>query len=216
MRRIGLLGGTFDPVHFGHLRPAVEARAALALDELRLLPCRVSPLRDEPAAPAGARLEMLRLAVAEQDDLVVDAREFERRPPSYTVDTLTELRRELPDARLYFIMGADAFAGFDRWRRHEDILELAHLVVTRRPSAPRDIPSGLAERVTEQPADLEHAAAGRVLLLTVTQLDISATGIRRLAAAGGDLRYLMPEPARRYLEQNRLYRRIPNEDRSTG
>lgn len=216
MRRIGLLGGTFDPVHFGHLRPAVEVRAALALDELRLLPCRVSPLRDEPAAPAEARLEMLRLAVADQDDLVVDPREFDRRPPSYTVDTLTELRRELPDARLHFIMGADAFSAFDQWQRHADILELAHLVVARRPSARRDIPSGLAGRVTERPADLEDAAAGRVLLLTVTQLDISATGIRRLAASGGDLRYLMPEPARHYLEQNRLYRRIPNEDRSTG
>lgn len=216
MRHIGLLGGTFDPVHFGHLRPAVEVRAALALDELRLLPCRVSPLRDEPAAAAADRLAMLRLALADQDDLVVDARELDRPPPSYTVDTLTELRRELPDARLYFVMGADAFAGFDQWQRHEDILELAHLVVTRRPSAQRNVPPGLAERVTERPADLEGASAGRVLLQTVTQLDISATGIRRLAAAGGDLRYLMPEAARHYLEQNRLYRRTPNEDRSTG
>lgn len=216
MRRIGLLGGTFDPVHFGHLRPAVEVHAALALDELRLLPCRVSPLRDEPAAPAEARLEMLRLAVADQDDLVVDARELDRPPPSYTVDTLTELHGELPDARLHFVMGADAFAGFDRWHRHADILELAHLVVTRRPGTRHAIPAGLEDRVCEDPAGLEDTPAGRVLLLTVTQLDISATGIRRLAAAGGDLRYLMPEAARQYLEQNRLYRRTVNEDRSTG
>lgn len=216
MRRIGLLGGTFDPVHFGHLRPAVEVRAALGLDELRLLPCRVSPLRDEPAAPPEARLEMLRLAVADQDDLVVDARELDRPPPSYTVDTLAELRRELPDASLHFIMGADAFAGFDRWHRHTDILELAHLVVTRRPGSRHAIPAGMEDRVGEDPAVLEQAAAGRVLLVTVTQLDISATGIRRLAAAGGDLRYLMPEAARRHLEQHRLYRRIVNEDRSTG
>ncbi|MDX1609641.1 MAG: nicotinate-nucleotide adenylyltransferase [Halofilum sp. (in: g-proteobacteria)] len=216
MRRIGLLGGTFDPVHFGHLRPAVEVRAALALDELRLLPCRVSPLRDEPAATAADRVEMLRLALAGQDDLVLDPRELERPPPSYTADTLAELRAEAPDARLHFIMGADAFAGFGRWARTDEILQLAHLVVTRRPGVALETPPALAGRVSEEPADLERAASGRVLLLSVTQLDISASAIRRLAAAGGDLRYLLPEPARDYLERNRLYRDASKGERRTG
>ena len=216
MRRIGLLGGTFDPVHFGHLRPAVEVRAALDLDELRLLPCRVSPLRDEPAAAPEHRLAMLRLALEGQEDLRLDARELEREPPSYTVDTLAAVRAEEPEARLFFVLGADAFADFDRWHRWDGILELAHLVVTRRPGASLEVPAGLAERVSEDPRDLARAASGRVLVQPVTQLDISATAIRRLAATGGDLRYLMPEAARQYLQRHQLYRGMPNAERSTG
>ena len=216
MRRIGLLGGTFDPVHFGHLRPAVEVRAALALDELRLLPCRVSPLRDEPAAAPADRLAMLRLALDGAPDLVVDERELEREPPSYTVDTLAALHAEESDACLHFVLGADAFAELEQWHRWREILELAHLVVTRRPGAPLEIPAALVERVTEDAGELARASAGRVLLQPVTQFDISATAIRRLAAAGGDLRYLMPEAARQHLERNRLYRGTPDQERSTG
>jgi nicotinate-nucleotide adenylyltransferase len=205
MRRVGVLGGTFDPVHFGHLRPAVEVRAALALDELRLLPCRVSPLRDEPAASPGDRLHMLQLAVEGEPDLVVDARELERPPPSYTADTLAEMHAEEPDAHLHFILGADAFAGFDRWHRWSDILELAHLVVTRRPGAALEPPAELRERVTEEASELDAAPAGRVLVQPVTQLDFSATVIRRLAAAGGELRYAVPDAVRHYIEQEKLY-----------
>jgi len=206
MRRIGILGGTFDPVHFGHLRPAVEVRAALALDELRLLPCRVSPLRGEPAAAADERLRMLQLAVEGEPDLVVDARELDRPPPSYTADTLAQMRAEDADARLHFIMGADAFAGFDRWHRREEVLDLAHLVVTHRPGVPLETPPALRARVTENARDLDDGPAGRILLQPVTQLDFSATAIRRLAAAGGDLRYTMPAAVRRYIEREQLYR----------
>lgn len=205
MGRVGILGGTFDPVHFGHLRPAVEVRAALALDEMRLLPCRVSPLRDEPSAGPGERLQMLNLAVDGAPDLVVDGRELERPPPSYTVDTLAELRAEEPDTRFHFIMGADAFAGFDRWHRWQDILDLAHLVVTGRPGAAIETPEALRDRVTERPDDLANASAGGILLQAVTQLDYSATAIRRLAADHGELRYTMPESVRHYIEQEKLY-----------
>lgn len=205
MRHVGVLGGTFDPVHFGHLRPAVEVRAALELDELRLMPCRVSPLRDEPAAAPEDRLHMLRLAVAGETDLVVDPRELERPPPSYTVDTLAELRAEVPDARLYFIMGADAFAGFERWHRWQQILELAHLVITQRPGVSPEVPGGLGDRVTRRPEDLAGTSCGRVLQQPVTQIDFSATDVRRLAAEGGELRYMMPAAVRQYIEQEKLY-----------
>lgn len=205
MRRVGILGGTFDPVHFGHLRPAVEVRAALDLDELRLLPCRVSPLRDEPAASPEDRLRMVQLAIDGEPDLVADSRELDRPPPSYTADTLAEVHAEDPDARLHFILGADAFAGFDRWHRWPEILELAHLVVTRRPGSALETPAQLRDRVTGDPADLDAAAAGRVLVQPVTQLDFSATGIRRLAAAGGELRYAVPDAVRHYIEQEKLY-----------
>lgn len=205
MQRIGILGGTFDPVHFGHLRPAVEIRAVLGLDHLRLIPARVSPLRDMPGATGADRVAMLRAAVDGYDDLVVDDRELERPGPSYTVDTLEALAADFPDARLFFVMGADAFADFERWHRWQGILERAHLVVTRRPDTELTVPAVLAGSVVDDAPGLERAAAGRVWVQPVTQLDISATGIRRAAARGADLRFLMPDGARRYLEDHRLY-----------
>lgn len=211
MQRIGILGGTFDPVHFGHLRPAVEIRAALGLDEIRLVPARISPLRDSPGASGADRLAMLHAAVEDQDDLVVDDRELARAGPSYTLETLQSLAAEFVDARLFFIMGADAFADFERWHRWQEIIASAHLVVASRPEAALTVPPALADAVAEDPAELERTAAGRVFIQAVTALDISATAIRQTAAAGGDLRYLMPDGARRYLEAQRLYATHPED-----
>lgn len=205
MRRIGILGGTFDPIHFGHLRPAVEVRAALSLDVIRLLPCRISPLRDEPAAAPEHRLAMLEAAVAGEPDLIVDGRELDRPGPSYTADTLAELTAECPDDRFFLIMGGDAFAAFDRWDRWQRILAQAHIVVTWRPGSPPQAPAAVRDAIVETPEQLDGAPAGRIRIQPVTQLDISATAIRGLAAGGGDLRYLMPESARHHLEEHRLY-----------
>lgn len=206
-RRIGILGGTFDPIHFGHLRPAVEVRSALGLHRIRLVPCRVSPHRDPPLATAGERLAMLRDAVGGADDLIVDPRELAREGPSYTIDTLDEIIAEEPVAKFHLIMGADAFAAFDRWHRWQDILERAHLVVMHRPGTELRVPDAVADCVVERPEDLEQQSAGRILLQAVTQLDISATAIRALAAAGGDLRYLVPEPVRTRILTHRIYQR---------
>lgn len=205
MRRVGILGGTFDPIHFGHLRPAVEVRSALSLDFIRLLPCRVSPLRDEPAAAPEHRLAMLEAAVAGEPDLVVDGRELDRPGPSYTADTLAELTAERPADRLFLIMGGDAFAAFDRWDRWQRILASAHIVATHRPGSPPCAPAAVRDAVVDGPEQLDEAAAGRIWIQPVTQLDISATAIRGIAARGGDLRYLMPESARHHLEEHRLY-----------
>ena len=205
MRRVGILGGTFDPIHFGHLRPAVEVRAALGLDEIRLMPCRVSPLREEPAAAPRHRLAMLEAAVAEAPDLVVDARELDRPGPSYTVDTLAEIAAAAPDDRLFLVMGGDAFAAFERWDRWQRIVQTAHIVAMHRPGASPTPPAALRDRVVDDPARLDAEPSGGVWIQPVTQLDISATAIRGLAAAGGDLRYLLPEAARQHLEEHRLY-----------
>lgn len=205
MRPVGILGGTFDPVHFGHLRPAVEVRAALGLEQVRLIPARVSPLRDTPAASGAQRLAMLRAAVGDATDLVVDGRELDRPGPSYTADTLASLAADLPDARFHLIMGADAFAAFEHWDRWREILERAHVVVTRRPGSPLEIPPRVEAAVVDDPARLATRAAGLVHVQPVTQLDIDATGIRAAAAAGGDLRYLLPEATRRYIEEHRPY-----------
>ncbi|MDZ7748791.1 MAG: nicotinate-nucleotide adenylyltransferase [Halofilum sp. (in: g-proteobacteria)] len=205
MRDVGILGGTFDPVHFGHLRPAVEVRAALGLEHLRLIPARVSPLRDEPAASGEQRLAMLRAAIGDAPDLVVDARELDRPGPSYTADTLAALAAELPDARLHLVMGADTFASFERWDRWREILARAHIVVARRPGSPLQVPRALGDALVDDPARLREQAAGHVYVHGVTQLDISASAIRAAAAGGGDLRYLMPEATRRYIEEHRPY-----------
>ena len=219
MRLVGILGGTFDPVHFGHLRPAVEVRAALDLEHVRLIPAQVSPLRSAPGASGAHRIAMLRAAVEGAPDLIVDGRELERDGPSYTIDTLEHIHRDLPDATLFLIMGADAFADFERWDRWRAILDHAHIVVTHRPGSRLQVPGGLGGAVVADAAALAASRAGRVWIQAVTQLDITATRIRAGAAAGGDLRYLMPEAARRYLEEHRLYdETIPasDADRSAG
>lgn len=218
---IGILGGTFDPVHLGHLRPAVEVRQTLGLDHIRLMPARLSPLRDAPDSAGADRLAMVQAAIAETaaSDLVADGRELERSGPSYTADTLAALRADWPDARLHWIVGADAFAAFDRWHRWPEIVEQAHMVVTHRPGSPLRVPPALEARVTEHPAALAREPAGCVLVQPVTQLDISATAVRRAAAAGRDLRYWLPEAVRRYIADHDLYQRsetTPDADRSAG
>lgn len=205
MQRLGILGGTFDPVHFGHLRPAVEVRAALTLDRVLLIPCRVSPHRTDPRASGAARRDMLAAAVAGESDLVVDDRELERDGPSYTIDTLHQIAGEAPDAVLHLIIGADAAAAFDRWHRWEEILEYVHLVVTQRPGWPLHLPAGLEDRRVAAADDLERHRAGSVWVQQVTQLDISATAVRALAAVGGDLRYLVPEAVRTLILEQSLY-----------
>jgi nicotinate-nucleotide adenylyltransferase len=195
---IGLFGGAFDPVHFGHLRTALEVREALGLREVRLLPLNVAVHREQPAADGALRFRMLQAAVAGVPGLVADDRELRRPGGSYTVDTLTHVRAELgPDLPLCLLVGGDAFNGFLEWHRPRDILGLAHLAVMRRPGSvlPRDaaLREELEHRRTQTPADLQAAPAGRIWLQAVTQLDISSTRIRRLIAAGRSARFLLPD-----------------------
>ena len=196
---IGLFGGAFDPVHFGHLRTALEVQEALGLRAVRLLPLNVAVHREQPAADGALRLRMLQAAVAHAPGLVADDRELKRPGSSYTVDTLTELRAELgPDVSLCLLVGGDAFNAFFEWHRPRDILGLAHLAVMRRPGSllPRDaaLREELARRRTEHAADLQAAPAGRIWLQSVTQLDISSTRIRRAIAGGRSARFLLPDP----------------------
>jgi nicotinate-nucleotide adenylyltransferase len=195
---IGLFGGAFDPVHFGHLRTALEVRETLALKEVRLLPLNVAVHRTQPAANGTLRLRMLEAAVAGVPGLVADARELQRPGASYTVDTLTEFRAELgPDVPMCLLVGGDAFNAFFEWHRPRDILALAHLAVMRRPGSvlPRDaaLREALEQRRADTPADLQAVPAGRIWLQSVTQLDISSTRIRRAIAAGRSARFLLPD-----------------------
>lgn len=207
---IGIFGGTFDPVHFGHLRPALEVYQALGLRELRLIPCHVPPHRGMPRASAEQRLAMLTLAAQDVPGFVVDDRELRRPGPSYMVDTLRSLRAESADEPLCLILGMDAFIRLDTWHRWQDLMELAHIVVTRRPGSRLPEGGAVADLVemaqSHEPRELSRRMAGCVYFKDVTQLDISATEIRRSLAGGQDIRFLVPEPVRLYLEAHGLYR----------
>ncbi len=212
---IGIYGGTFDPVHFGHLRAALEVYQGLKLREMRLVPCFQPPHRAPPAASARARLTMLRAAVGDDTDgFVVDNREMRREGVSYMVDTLTELRAEVGDKPLCLVLGADAFLQLHHWHRWEDIISLAHLVVTHRPgwtldaNAP-DLAPALAtlwkEAHAETVGELEVIPAGHILEFDISPLNISSTQIRAIVARGESPRFLVPEKVWNLIRLQGLY-----------
>lgn len=209
MKPIGIFGGTFDPIHYGHLRTAFEMLQALDLAEVRFIPSSAPPHRGQTCADARLRLEMVRVATAGQPGFAVDDRELQRQGPSYTVDTLTSLREEHGDTPIGLIIGMDAFLGLTSWHRWEDILGLAHVVVAHRPGwkAPDIGPLGelLVEHGTHRIIDLHTEACGRVHVHAVTQLEISSTEIRELVAAGRDPRFLMPDSVRDVILRSSCY-----------
>jgi len=207
---IGVLGGTFDPVHLAHLRCGLELLEYLRLAELRFLPCRQPPHRPAPVAEPAQRLAMLRLALEGQAGFSIDERELRRTGPSYMVDTLESLRGELPAQPLCLIVGLDAFAQLHTWHRWERLIELAHIAIMTRPGL-RAAPGGeVAARLercrADDPQALHAAPAGRVHLCPVTGLEISATRIRALVAQGRSARYLVPERVLDYIRREGLYR----------
>jgi nicotinate-nucleotide adenylyltransferase len=206
---IGIFGGTFDPIHLGHLRTGFELLQVLSLAELRWIPVGDPGHRGAPLAPAALRLEMVRAAVAGQPGFVVDDREMRRDGVSYSIDTLEELRSELPGHPLCLVLGMDAFLGFTAWRRWPDILALAHLVVAHRPGWERPGPGPLRElldlRCTTSADELRASEAGLIYVHAVTQLEISSTGLRDIITSGRDPRFLVPEPVRAIIRETGCY-----------
>ena len=196
--RIGVLGGTFDPIHLGHLIIAEEARDRLDLEEVCFVPARDPWMKaGQPLTSGHDRLSMARLAMEDNPFFRVSTLELERPGPSYTVDTLRELQEDYgPEAQLFFILGSDAFARFDEWKDTEGILGLATLVVVDRPGA-----TASAEAIDQQVGN-----AGSVERVRGVHLEISAKDIRRRVAAGASIRYLVPEPVERYIYARGLYR----------
>jgi len=208
---IGVLGGTFDPIHFGHLRPALDCLQSLGLDEVRFIPLKVAVHRAQPKASAEARLAMVEAGIAAASGLVADGRELGRGGASYSYDTLCSVRREIgPTTPICLLIGADAFNGFLSWHRPADILSLAHLVVMQRPGAPEPedplLREWVAERGCSDVAALRRLPGGRILHKRVTQLGISSSQIRALIAAGHSARYLLPDPVLELIEREGLYR----------
>jgi len=213
MSPIGIFGGTFDPIHYGHLRTALELLQALRLAEMRFMPAGNPPHRDLTIASAEMRLNMVKAAIAGQPGFTLDDREVRREGPSYSVDTLTELRAEHRDRSLCLIVGIDAFLGLPKWHQWREILQLAHLIVAHRPGwrAPSMGPLGelLVDRGTGRINDLHESRAGCIYIHAGTQLEISSTEVRKLIAAGRDPRYLMPDPVRAIIEETQCYRTPP-------
>ena len=212
---VALLGGTFDPVHLGHLGLADDARRTLGVDEVRLMPAGDPPHRNAPGASGAHRMAMLRLAVERHPGLAIDDRELRRRGKSYTSITLDELRAEDPVRPLILILGADAFRGLPTWHRWRDLLSLAHVAVAARPRDPFDaaLPDELLplwrERRTADVGDLLSAPAGRILVVPIVPRDISASAIRTALSRGGadalSVRALLPPAVWDYIALHRLY-----------
>ena len=211
---IGILGGTFDPIHFGHLRLAEEMLELANLRQIRFIPTGTPPHRAAPKTPALHRSAMVQLAIASQPAFVLDGREVNRTTPCYTVDTLRELRAELGTAQpLCLLMGGDAFLQLHTWHEWEQLFELAHIVVGYRPGFT------LEERIhTATPALRQHyqqrlcsvealsqQPCGSITELAIPKLEISATDIRRRVAEGRTIRYLLPSAVANYIHQHHLY-----------
>ena len=206
---IGLFGGTFDPIHYGHLRTAFELWQLLRLQEVRFLPAGQPPHREQPLASAELRLRMVRAAVSGQPSFTVDDREMRRTGVSYSVDTLAELRAEYPQRSLCLLLGMDAFLGLPHWHRWRELLGLAHIVVAHRPGwkAPTMGPLGevMVDHGTGAIRELHEHTAGRIYIHAVTQLEISSTELRQLIVSGRDPRYLVPDEVRQILRETRCY-----------
>ncbi|WP_305907358.1 nicotinate-nucleotide adenylyltransferase [Methylomarinum sp. Ch1-1] len=204
---IGVYGGTFNPVHYGHLRTALEVSEAFALDEIRLIPCRLPPHRRQPQASAELRLRMLQLALSGVPGMRADRRELDREGPSYMVDTLRSLRRELADQSILLFLGVDAFAKLKTWHQWRQLFDYAHIVVMTRPGHRHDeLDDFFDRRLVERPALLRKQQAGYLYFQHVTQLDISATAIRELIALNKDPRFLLPDSVIAYITEHKLYR----------
>lgn len=209
-RLIGLFGGTFDPVHIGHLRMALELKQRLGMDEMRLLPCHIPPHRQHPVASAEQRAAMVELAVADCPELSVDRLELGNPEPSYSLHTLTVLREQLgPEPALCLAMGMDSLAGLDSWYGWDDLLELAHITVATRPGWALPEAGVMGDYVARHRAErtaLRERPGGAIVIEELSLLPISATDIREQIKRGESAQFLMPDAAWAHILRHSLYR----------
>jgi nicotinate-nucleotide adenylyltransferase len=213
---LGIFGGTFDPIHYGHLRLAEEIAETARLTEIRFIPTGTPPHRASPGADGQHRVAMARLATADNPRFCVDDRETKRPGVGYTYDTLMEVRREIGENRpLALLLGADAFLDLMTWHRWRSLFDLAHVIVAYRPGFPIDTwQARMAEplaheysaRSMQQPLAVHLAPAGGIAAVSMTGLDISATFLRNALANGSSVRYLLPESVLDYIRERNLYR----------
>ena len=207
---IGIFGGTFDPIHYGHLRSALEVKDIFGLNEVRLIPCANPPHREQPTVGADMRLQMLALAIKNQPGLKIDTRELDRydsyKTPSYMVDTLKSLRQEFPTEPLLLFIGSDAFTHLTGWHQWQQLFNYAHIVVMTRPGfETQQLNDFFKARRAKGINELAQASAGKLCFQQVTQLDISATAIRNIIADKKNPGFLLPDAVIEYIKQHQLY-----------
>ena len=203
---IGIFGGTFDPIHYGHLRSALELNELFELDHIRLIPCAQPVHRNQPTTSALQRLEMLELATQNQPDFIVDAQELERIGGSYTFDTLIALRKNYPNEPLLLFIGVDAFNNLTTWFRWQELFDFAHIVVITRPNTElKPLNDFFKIRLTNDKQLLKNQLAGQLFFQQITQLAISATAIRGMIATNQNPRFLLPDAVIDYIFKHQLY-----------
>lgn len=207
---IGIFGGTFDPVHYGHLRTALDVQQALSLTQVRFIPCGEPPHRNKPVAEPLQRLSMVRAAIAGQANFTVDDREIRRGGPSYMVDTLASLKKDFADETLCLMLGTDAFNGLPDWHCWRDIFSLANIVLMQRPGDESILPrhpalSSILKQRLVSAEDLHKEPHGRICQVAVTQLAISASAIREQWQQGKDIRFYTPDAVLTLIRQQKIY-----------
>lgn len=207
---IGFLGGSFDPIHFGHLRPALEIRNALNLHKLFLMPNHIAPHKSKAHCSSDQRVKMLELALQSQPQINIDTRELLREQASYTIDSLIELKNQYPSTPICFIMGMDSLISFDKWYRWQEIMDYCHLVISHRPGWKLELNDTVQQLVDEckttNISDLHEQQIGKIFFQNTTQLAISSSAIRKIAKQEGDIHYLLPDAVCSYIKANNLYR----------
>jgi len=205
---MGILGGTFDPIHFGHLRPALDVMQQLGLEQIRLIPSARPPHRQQPQATPEQRVTMLQLAVKNSPQIMVDDRECHREGNSYTIDTLQSLRKDYPDTALYLMLGTDAFAQIQTWHRWDELLDLAHIIVMQRAGEPLIMPDDMKAWYQQHLAvsGNPYRQTGTIWPVEVTQLAISATDIRHKIAQGINPQFLLPDAVIQLIGMLGLYK----------
>lgn len=206
---IGFFGGTFDPIHFGHLRPALEIQQALNLQTLYLMPNYIAPHKSKSIATAEQRIDMIKLAIQNTPNLQLNTQELLRNTPSYSIDTLKLLRQQYPTRALCFIMGMDSLINFDTWYQYQDILKYCHLVVSHRPGwTPHfnnTILALLAQHQVDDAQQLQQQLAGCIYFQSTSQLDISSSAIRNLLSTQQPIDFLTPYAVCSYIKQHQCY-----------
>ncbi|MFQ5934799.1 MAG: nicotinate-nucleotide adenylyltransferase [Acidiferrobacterales bacterium] len=207
---IGILGGTFDPIHYGHLRPTAQVQRALDLEQVRFVPAARPPHRRPPAAAWKHRLQMVQLAVAQKPRFDVDDREAHMKGPSYTVSTLSSMREEFGSISLCLLMGSDAFRGLESWHQWRRLFELAHIVVMARPGSPLaqlelQLPQWARNRFCRDKRELSRTKSGRVIFQQVDPQEISASSLRTKIKSGESVQGLLPDAVWDYIRNNHLY-----------
>jgi nicotinate-nucleotide adenylyltransferase len=212
---IGFLGGTFDPIHFGHLRPALEISEALSLKQLFLMPNHIAPHKSASHCSAKQRSDMVALAIARQPGIAIDTRELKRDKASYTIDTLKELKALYPTTPICFIMGMDSLVSFDSWHKWQEILDYCHLIISQRPQWHPHFNSTVQKLVerckTADKQDLHNLQSGKIYFQDTSQLDISSTQIRQLLKNNLSIDYLVPEAVSDYIKKHHLYQKTKND-----